>query len=47
MKKIAELEKEEGFGRLTKMATHQNMPNGGTKQLITYHLTKSQIYHEK
>jgi len=42
MVKVENLSKEPSFGQVAKMSTHQNMPNGGVKELVTYHLTKKQ-----
>jgi len=42
MKVVEKLSQEPSFGRVEKLATHQNMPNGGTKPLQTYQLNKKQ-----
>ena len=42
MKVVEKLSQEPSFGRVEKIATHQNMPNGGTKPLQTYKLNKKQ-----
>ena len=42
MKIVDDLSKEDSFGCVEKFSTHIKMPNGGTKEVITYALTKKQ-----